>query len=215
MSRIAIVAFGGNALVTDADNADPNADVVTLMSVHSAKGLEYKSVIVAGLEENLFPSFMSMDTPEGLDEERRLFYVAITRAEQFLALTYSSSRYRYGQMKYSEPSRFLEEIVTQHLDGATVAMAKKEVEKARITGNFTRPNAKQGPIISINPADFKPSPSENMEIGMNVLHMKFGEGKIIGLDGAKDNKVATIHFKDITDQPERKIMLKFAKLQIL
>ena len=203
------------ALVTDADNADPNADVVTLMSVHSAKGLEYKSVIVAGLEENLFPSFMSMDTPEGLDEERRLFYVAITRAEQFLALTYSSSRYRYGQMKYSEPSRFLEEIVTQHLDGATVAMAKKEVEKARITGNFTRPNAKQGPVISINPADFKPSPSENMEIGMKVLHMKFGEGKIIGLDGAKDNKVATIHFKDITDQPERKIMLKFAKLQIL
>ena len=203
------------ALVTDADNADPNADVVTLMSVHSAKGLEYKSVIVAGLEENLFPSFMSMDTPEGLYEERRLFYVAITRAEQFLALTYSSSRYRYGQMKYSEPSRFLEEIITQHLDGATVAMAKKEVEKARITGNFTRPNAKQGPVISINPADFKPSPSENMEIGMNVLHMKFGEGKIIGLDGAKDNKVATIHFKDITDQPERKIMLKFAKLQIL
>jgi len=203
------------ALITDADNADPNADVVTLMSVHSAKGLEYKSVIVSGLEENLFPSFMSMDTPEGIDEERRLFYVAITRAEQYLTLAYSSSRYRYGQMKYSEPSRFLEEITTQRLDGATLAMAKKEEDRARVSGAFFRSPSKLTQEINVNAADFKPSPSELVQEGMNVLHLKFGEGKVKTIEGAKDNKVATIVFKDLREQPERKIMLKFAKLQIL
>lgn len=105
------------ALVSDADNSDPSADVVTLMSVHSAKGLEYVSVIVAGLEDDLFPSFMSKDTPEGMDEERRLFYVAITRAEKYLTLTYATSRYRHGQMKFGDASRFLAEISPEHIDG--------------------------------------------------------------------------------------------------
>ncbi|MEO0727781.1 MAG: UvrD-helicase domain-containing protein, partial [Bacteroidota bacterium] len=105
------------ALLTDFDEKDPaQADHVTLMSVHAAKGLEYKSVFVTGLEEKLFPSFMSMDSPEGLDEERRLFYVAITRAEQFLTISYANARYRYGKMTYNEPSRFLTEIPPVHLD---------------------------------------------------------------------------------------------------
>ncbi len=204
------------ALVSDADKADPDADLVTLMSVHSAKGLEYQSVIVSGLEDNLFPSFMSMDTPEGLDEERRLFYVAITRAKQFLTLTYSMSRYRFGQMKQSEPSRFLEEIMSDHLDGATHTAVKKELDRARVTGNFMRsPQGKTVSVSTVDPANFHPSPSEKIAAGMKVLHLKFGEGKITGIDGAKDNRVATILFKHLTDQPERKIMLKFAKLEIV
>ncbi|WP_353481568.1 3'-5' exonuclease, partial [Haliscomenobacter sp.] len=96
------------ALLTDMDDESKSGDYVTLMSVHSAKGLEFKSVFVVGLEEKLFPSFMSMDSPDGLDEERRLFYVAITRAEQFLTLTFAMSRYKFGQMQYNEMSRFIE-----------------------------------------------------------------------------------------------------------
>ena len=204
------------ALVTDADNSDPDADVVTLMSVHSAKGLEYKSVILGGLEEDLFPSFMSKDTPDGLDEERRLFYVAITRAEEFLTLAYATSRYRHGQMKFSDPSRFLDEIPmesTDALGGLTTARREANVvQTSRVSGNFSRVTAPQ-PVV--NAADFKAAKPEQIEIGQKILHLKFGEGKVIGIEGAKDNRVATIHFKDLTDQPQRKIMLKFAKLQIL
>ncbi len=204
------------ALVTDADNSDPNADVITLMSVHSAKGLEYKSVILGGLEEDLFPSFMSKDTPDGLDEERRLFYVAITRAEEFLTLAYATSRYRHGQMKFCDPSRFLEEIPmesTDALGGLTAARRESSgPQTSRVTGNFSRVTAPQ-PVV--NAADFKAAKPEQIEVGHKILHMKFGEGKVVSIEGTKDNRVATIHFKDLTEQPQRKIMLKFAKLQIL
>ena len=204
------------ALVTEADNSDPSSDVVTLMSVHSAKGLEYKSVIVGGLEDDLFPSFMSKDTPDGMDEERRLFYVAITRAEECLTLAYATSRYRHGQMKYGEPSRFLDEVPMENTDslgGLTAARREPSgPQLSRVTGNFSRVTA---PMPSVNAADFKAAKPEEIEIGQRILHLKFGEGKIVGIEGAKDNRVATIHFKDLTEQPQRKIMLKFAKLQIL
>ena len=204
------------ALVTDADNSDPNADVVTLMSVHSAKGLEYKSVMLGGLEEDLFPSFMSKDTPDGLDEERRLFYVAITRAEEFLTLAFATNRYRHGQMKQYEPSRFLDEIPIESTDalGGLKAVRRESnaPQTARVSGNFSRSVA---PQLNINSADFKAAKPEEIEIGNKVLHLKFGEGKVVAIEGAKDNKIATIHFKALADQPQRKIMLKFAKLQIL
>ncbi len=202
------------ALVTDADNSDPNADVVTLMSVHSAKGLEFKSVIVGGLEEDLFPSFMSKDTPEGMDEERRLFYVAITRAEKYLTLAYATSRYRHGQMKYAEASRFLDEINTEHLDGmGTLMTAKRDtVEKAKISGNYNRATFKT-PELKIDPSQFKPSPSETIQAGMTILHLRFGEGKVVTIEGGKDNPIAAIHFSEINET--KKIALKFAKLQIM
>jgi DNA helicase II / ATP-dependent DNA helicase PcrA len=208
------------ALVTDADNADANADVVTLMSVHSAKGLEYKSVIVGGMEENLFPSFMSRDTPDGLDEERRLFYVAITRAEEFLTLAYATSRYRHGKMTYQDASRFIDEIPAEAMDSVGGVLKKavmaQPIERARVTGNFGRPMPNQpNALRGINPADFKAALPHEIEIGQTVLHLKFGEGKVTAIDGAKDNRVATIHFKEMKDEPNRKIMLKFAKLQIL
>ncbi len=204
------------ALVTDADNSDPNADVVTLMSVHSAKGLEYKSVMLGGLEEDLFPSFMSKDTPDGLDEERRLFYVAITRAEEFLTLAFATSRYRHGQMKHYEPSRFLDEIPVESTDALgglkSVRRESNAPQTARVSGNFSR---QVTPQLNINTADFKAAKPEEIEIGNKVLHLKFGEGKVVAIEGAKGNQIATIHFKELTEQPQRKIMLKFAKLQIL
>ncbi|MEZ4985260.1 MAG: 3'-5' exonuclease [Saprospiraceae bacterium] len=131
------------ALLTDMDEKDPEqADNITLMSVHAAKGLEFKSVFVTGLEEKLFPSFMSMDSPDGLDEERRLFYVAITRAEQFLTLSYANSRYKFGKSVFNEPSRFLKEVPLQHLDdsanlSAASSRARTPIEPAaRISGHF-------------------------------------------------------------------------------
>jgi DNA helicase II / ATP-dependent DNA helicase PcrA len=204
------------ALVAAIDSNDGSTDAVTLMSVHSAKGLEYKSVIVGGLEEDLFPSFMSKDTPEGLDEERRLFYVAITRAEMYLTLTYATSRYRNGQMKYYQPSRFLEEISSEHAEGFGSLISTKRdpimEQRAKITGNFARPALK--PLEpKIDPANFKPSPSESIKEGMTILHLRFGEGKVMSIEGAKDNPVAAIHFEELKET--KKIALKFAKLQII
>lgn len=204
------------ALITDLDQNSEDADHVTLMSVHSAKGLEFKSVFVAGLEENLFPSFMSMDNPDGLDEERRLFYVAITRAEEFLTLSYASSRYRYGQLRMGEPSRFLAEIPHENVEStASVRSNSRQPEAtptAKVLGNFARKSAS---AVNVDPATFKPTPMNQIQTGQNVLHLKFGEGKVLSLDGNKDNPVATIHFKDIEEPQKRRIMLKYAKLQVL
>ena len=103
------------ALMTSLDDTEEGDDQINLMSVHAAKGLEFKSVFVAGLEEKLFPSFMSLDSIEGENEERRLFYVAITRAEHILTLSYAKRRNRYGKVQFTDPSRFLMEIPGNHL----------------------------------------------------------------------------------------------------
>ncbi len=130
------------ALMTDLDTEEEDQDYVTLMSVHAAKGLEFKSVFVVGMEEDLFPSFMSKDSLEAIDEERRLFYVAITRAEQLLTLTYANSRYKFGKMQYNSPSRFLEELPQEHVENSEhifgTAEAKKPNTGASVSGNFTR-----------------------------------------------------------------------------
>ena len=213
------------ALLTDFDqeNSDEVADSVTLMSVHAAKGLEFKSVFVVGLEEKLFPSWMSMDSVEGLDEERRLFYVAITRAEQFLTLSYANTRYRYGKMVMNEPSRFLAELPTDAVSStssirrnSTQSSPVQEKARARVTG--VTPRMRRGTAANfkpkVDPATFKPSPVDEIQVGINVVHLKFGEGKVIKLDGGADNRIATIHFSELP-QPEKRIMLRFAKLQIV
>lgn len=206
------------ALLTDFDEKDNTGDFVTLMSVHAAKGLEFKSIFVTGLEEKLFPSFMSMDSAEGLDEERRLFYVAITRAEQLLTLSYANSRYKFGQMRYNEPSRFLGEIPRGHLESTSALPSSSDRggearAGARVMGNF-RTGRRPEPKLMADPKTFKPSPQEAIQAGVKVLHLKFGEGKVISIDGNPNNRVATIYFQGI-ENPERRIMLKFAKLQVL
>ncbi len=212
-------------LLTDADEKTDERDYITLMSTHAAKGLEFNSVFVTGLEENLFPSFMALEDPNGLDEERRLFYVAITRAKEFLTITYAQNRYRFGQIRVSEPSRFLEEIGAEHYDllggiGAGRPQPPQPVGSARatISGNFVSPKARaqmranQAPAI--DPAGFKASPPEAIVTGATVLHLKFGQGKVTSVEGPRDNKVATIQFQN-DELPERRIVLKFAKLQVM
>lgn len=216
------------ALMTDLDESNDNDDYVTLMSVHAAKGLEFKSVFVTGMEEQLFPSFMSMDTPEGIDEERRLFYVAITRAEQFLTLSFAKSRYRFGQERFNAPSRFLDEIDLRHLDVAVPIKSKSKVgfgrpdrqgnastkhQSSGVSGNFKRTAAR--PKMVVDPAKFKPSPASAIEAGMRVLHMRFGEGQVLSVEGHRDKKMATIVFDGLETDQKKKIVLRFAKMQIL
>jgi len=200
------------SLMTDADNDTEEQDVVTLMSVHAAKGLEYRSVYVTGLEENLFPSYMSLSSPEQIDEERRLFYVAITRAENYLTLSYAQSRYQYGQMRYNDPSRFLEEIGEGNFDSIISISKKPEFPQPKILGNFKKLGAAKAPAISPPSGDFQPSSPEKIKAGMKVLHQKFGTGEVKSVD---ERMVASIHFDQLQDNKEKRIMLKYAKIQIL
>ena len=199
------------ALITDADEDTGNNDVVSLMSVHAAKGLEYRSVFVVGLEENLFPSYMSLYDPNQLDEERRLFYVAITRAEEFLTLTYANSRYQYGQMRYNDASRFLEEVPPEHVDAIVPLKPKLEFQTPKVLGNFKKVVANSS-LPKVNTADFTPSDPSEIREGMRIMHAKFGQGKVLKID---ERNVATIFFDEVYENPEKRIMLKFAKLQIL
>lgn len=202
------------ALVTDLDEENNERDFVTLMSVHSAKGLEFDSVFVAGLEENIFPSIQAREEKDGIDEERRLFYVAITRARKYLTLSYAGSRYRFGKIIYNAPSRFIEEISSDLMD-STIARKPQVVEpvrlRASVQGNFSQ-QINENPMGI--PADFKEAAPHQIAAGMKVRHLKFGEGKVLSVDGHNDSKVATIFFQGINN-PQRRIMLKFAKLHIL
>lgn len=214
-------------LLTDADENTGERDFITLMSTHAAKGLEFNSVFITGLEENLFPSFMAMEDPNGLDEERRLFYVAITRAKEFLTMSYAQNRYRFGQIRVSEPSRFLEEVDTQHYEllggigiGRPQPQAQASVQSARasLSGNFasprTRPQNRAAQAPAVDPNGFKASPPEAIVPGVTVLHLKFGQGRVTSVEGPRDNKVATIQFQG-DELSERRIVLKFAKLQVI
>jgi DNA helicase-2/ATP-dependent DNA helicase PcrA len=224
------------ALLTDTEDNKENADAVKLMTIHAAKGLEFPVVFVGGLEETLFPSAMSINTREELEEERRLFYVAITRAKSKLHLTYANARYRFGQLQQNEPSRFLEEIDTAFLDKSYAGNASRTnnasswgqssaAERMRrgfgSTSNNAAPATKT--IINIPPArpqtkehvptaNFVASDTADLQEGHRIEHQKFGFGKIEKLEGASHNPIATILF-DING--EKKIMLNYAKLRIV
>jgi len=217
------------ALLTDADKkeeSEEEKDRVVLMTIHAAKGLEFPYVYIVGLEENLFPSQMSLTDRADLEEERRLFYVALTRAEKQVTLSYSSSRYRWGNLVYSEPSRFIEELdekyldqslVTDRLDGNTDSSAK-----ARNTGFGKRPTYTQRPTIgkklvkaNSSPkgnADFDTESLRKLAIGMEVEHERFGRGKVMTMDGAFPNNKATVKFDGVG---EKQLLIKFAKLRII
>jgi len=212
-----LASYLQNIALHSNQDEEEDGNFVTLMSVHSAKGLEFKSVFVVGLEENLFPSFMSMKSATAVEEERRLFYVSITRAEEFLTLSFATSRYRHGKYSNNSPSRFLNEIPLDNMDSSFSSLSKpttgiaERPQRSTVTGvKRERTQAK----LSINVADFKPSPSALIKEGQKVLHLKFGEGVVEQVDGRSDKKVATINFPQI-DSPKRRLMLKFAKLQIL
>ena len=204
--------------MTDLDESDEETkDVVTLMSVHLAKGLEFSSIFVVGMEENLFPSYLSMHDPDAIEEERRLFYVAITRAKQYLTLSYCNNRYQYGQIRSNDPSRFLEEIPEDSLDPMSSLLMNppQQFDKPKVLGGLKPQKAK--PLSFESKADtsnFKADNPNSLNPGMRVLHIKFGKGTILNIEGSSTNKVARIKFDEIEDE-EKRIVLRFAKLQII
>lgn len=198
------------SLMTDADQGEENPDTVSLMSIHAAKGLEFKSVFVTGLEENLFPSYQSMSDPNLIDEERRLFYVAITRAEELLTLSFANARYQHGDMRFNDPSRFLEEISEKNIDNIITTTVKPTFGEPKILGAF-KPKQLGGPP-KVDVEGFKPSDPKDIRAGQKVLHLKFGEGDVKSVD---ERMVASIFFPQVDPVNEKRIMLNFAKLQIL
>lgn len=219
------------ALLTDQDKGnDEDDDYVTLMTIHSAKGLEFPYVYIVGLEENLFPGIQSLSTREDLEEERRLFYVALTRAETKLVLSYAESRYRWGNLTLSEPSRFIEEI-DQSLIERTRKASFRGTSSFDEGVNFSDPFSKSfqtrrdfqkkttqpsnaTPINTPknNNSDFTAASPDVIDEGMRVLHQKFGQGTVMKVEGIGPNKKATVLFDDCGT---KQLMLKFAKLNIL
>jgi len=199
------------SLMTDADTQDDSGDKVTLMTVHSAKGLEFNTVFITGLEEGLFPSAMSMDTREELEEERRLFYVAVTRAMEKLYLCYAVSRFKWGNLQFCEPSRFLDEIDARFLDYG-VSTRQQHVKAPELRKTKEKP--KEEPVRKMIPVDqnFVADDVSNLQAGMNVLHNAFGNGKVIQVEGSGENKKAIIYFDKFG---QKNILLKFAKMKII
>jgi DNA helicase-2/ATP-dependent DNA helicase PcrA len=225
------------ALLTDADQKKDSEDIerVSLMTVHAAKGLEFPYVYIVGLEENLFPSQMAMNTRSELEEERRLFYVALTRAEKVVNLSYALSRYRWGNLTYAEPSRFIEELPTQYLDDSTKntnseknivtsqSFSNRSINKGnRTMSNMVNtPSQKEKNLTKYDdsrvdgPVDDGEGTSDNVHkiiVGMEVIHDKFGKGEIIELEGVKPNIKATVTFLGAGN---KQLLLKFAKLRIV
>ena len=219
------------ALLTNDDNdKDPNADTVSLMTIHASKGLEFPVVHIVGLEENLFPSQLSLNSRSELEEERRLFYVAVTRAEKKLHLSYATSRYRWGTLNNCEPSRFLDELNPACLDldfrPKSSGMQDDDFGSERVqwqrkesTGDvFSKPKPKVIKTTSILPKahkpteGFAPSDTSGLQVGMEVEHERFGFGKVINLEGNKPDIKATIFFKELG---QKQLLLKFAKLRIV
>jgi DNA helicase II / ATP-dependent DNA helicase PcrA len=223
-------------LLTNDDAQDENADTVKLMTIHSAKGLEFSCVFVCGLEEMLFPNAMSINTREELEEERRLFYVAITRAKQKLWVTYANTRYKFGQLVQNEPSRFINEIPAEYLDKSFAGGVKNQkddfyswsaqsaFEKMSrgfgLGGRAEKTEEKKPTYLTstrqikehVPSADFKPSDTSKLQIGQKVEHQKFGFGEVLKMEGAVHNPIATVKFEH---NGEKKIMLNYAKLRII
>lgn len=210
-------------LMTSEDKDNDEGDKVSLMTIHAAKGLEFPHVYVAGMEENLFPSFMSISSRQELEEERRLFYVAVTRAEKQLYLTYALTRYQFGQSSAQEVSRFLEEIDPAYLQQPAVKrqfpkvgqmpsafrnMGKPQQPEQKRFVKVAKPqNTQTGPTQGNTPAEIAA-----IKVGIRVGHAKFGNGKVLQIEGSGNEAKALIFFENVG---QKQLMLKFAKLTIL
>jgi len=231
------------ALATDADNDKGDEDRVALMTIHMSKGLEFPTVFIVGMEEDLFPSAMSVNTRSELEEERRLFYVALTRAEHQAYLTYTQSRYRWGKLVDCDPSRFLQEIDPQYLEYLTAPETNyryKSTINPDIFGDVDKSKLRSSKPISGTPPKYiteqrdivrathdirklkqisnsKPSANaiidnSGLKEGIKVMHERFGQGKILNLEGAGADKKAEIQFEV---GGIKKLLLRFAKLTII
>ena len=222
------------ALATDLDADKGDANHVALMTIHLAKGLEFPNVFIVGLEEDLFPSAMSMNTRSELEEERRLFYVALTRAEKQVYLTYALSRYRWGKLIDAEPSRFIEEIDDKYLDIITPIEERRfnPMLDADIFGDvepniirFKKPIKKH----KAKPEKFQISTPKNLKkvtktngntnlfdsklvAGNFVKHLRFGKGEVLKIEGVGADLKAEINFEN---GGKKKLLLRFAKLEVI
>ena len=201
------------ALLTNQDNeTDEDLDKVTLMTIHSAKGLEFPAVYIVGLEENLFPSQLALTNRTELEEERRLFYVAVTRAEKTLTISYAQTRFKFGNISYADPSRFIGEL-PKHL---VEAPSSFNTQRISTPNNPFLKQAKTN-FVSINKVNSTsvsaPSKSSVMiKENSTVEHLRFGQGKVVSIEGIGPSKKATIIFDK---HGTKQILLKFAKLKIL
>lgn len=204
------------SLLTDQDTDETDTDTVKLMTIHAAKGLEFEVVYVVGLEENLFPSMMSIYERQGLEEERRLFYVAVTRAMKKLNFSFATSRFRFGNLQYCEPSRFLDEVPANILD-IQGDMRSTQAEIPQTNKSASRllkpmPNQLKEEYRHTPSSGFMPDDTSGLQVGMEVEHQRFGFGKVITLDGNQNSKIANIHFANVGN---KRIMLKYAQLHIV
>ena len=220
------------ALLTDADNEkDEDKNKISLMTIHSSKGLEFKHVYLVGLEENLFPSQLSINSRTELEEERRLFYVAVTRAEKNCTISYAASRFQWGNLISSEPSRFISEINQDYLSfetaygksqggGRSLNAGRGGFDKPftgglnRMPGSTTGQTAPRG-LKSMSELTSKTGTSDSnidIKVGYNVEHERFGKGKVTKLEGSGVDRKATIFFPHAG---AKTLLLKFAKLTIL
>ncbi|MFT3740706.1 MAG: 3'-5' exonuclease [Breznakibacter sp.] len=218
------------SLLTDQDTEKPeDNDRVTMMTIHSAKGLEFKNVYVVGVEEGLFPSPMASETEHGLEEERRLFYVAVTRAEDYAALSFAKNRYKYGELKFAKPSRFVGEIDQRYLDvsaddiihgdrpkGFGFPQSQNNSFAPRFQRTSSAPQSKfkfqarsEEPPVRIN---FGNAPGNEYATGQRVEHERFGRGRIMAIEGNHPDTKITVAFDNAGT---KQLLLKFAKLKIL
>lgn len=208
------------ALLTDADKDDKSqTDQVTLMTIHAAKGLEFPYVFISGVEENLFPSQLSLASRADLEEERRLFYVAITRAMKMLTISYAQTRYRWGNLTGCEASRFIDELDEKYIDlPRKIPMQQYsehrggvEPEEAAVSKK-PKKNLKKVEEKNKTGDGFTSPVVDEIQTGMNIEHRKFGKGKVISTEGNGSNKKATVFF---TNYGQKQLLLKFAKIKIL
>lgn len=202
------------ALLTDLDSsADSDEPKVTLMTIHSAKGLEFDTVFIVGMEENIFPSPMAIESPRGLEEERRLFYVAITRAQRHCTLTFAQNRIRYGRLEFDSPSRFLKDIDRKYL----------KIAGGMASSSITRPEPVKQRFVPIHRDSHSPQPintphagsalpHEGVGIGAMMEHQRFGIGKITAVEGTGENTKITVEFRNVG---KKQLLLKFAKFKII
>ncbi|MDH6304146.1 DNA helicase-2/ATP-dependent DNA helicase PcrA [Parabacteroides sp. PF5-5] len=209
------------ALLTDQDNdKEENVNKVTLMTIHAAKGLEFRNVFVVGLEEDLFPSLMSKDNPRAIEEERRLFYVAITRAEENCILTYAKSRFRNGKSNLCSPSRFLKDIDPQYLHvvgGEAPQQATPTLQRPAFASPFQQPKAVEPRMTTVASAAASttsepPADVSAIRVGAKVKHDRFGSGEVLAIEGEGGNMKATVQFANFG---QKQLLLKFARLSII
>ena len=207
------------ALATDQDNENNDNNKVALMTIHLAKGLEFPFVYIVGLEENLFPSAMNLNSRTDLEEERRLFYVALTRAEKKIYLSYVLSRYRWGKPVDSEKSRFIDEINDEFIENniiqnSTTRDFSNDVQYNKIGLRYKKPE-KRPPsnFIKIKSSSIKSNLFDSkLVVGNIVMHERFGKGRVISIEGSGGDKKAEIKFEK---NGIKKLLLRFSKLEII